>query len=221
MKMRTEAHVPLHGRPVVRQMRADDVDAIMALAREAFAGIPDERLWKPEQLHAHLARFPEGQWVVERDGGVVASCTNMLTTWERATRQHRWTEITAGGTLATHDPHGDTLYGTEIMVSPKARRMGLGRRLYERRYRFVVEHGLRGFATGGRLPGYRAHVDRMTPHEYIEKVKLGDLDDGTLTPQLKWGLTPIGLFAGYMMDPPSCHYASMVVWENPEYASRT
>ena len=220
MKRQLHAHTPLtHG--TLRLMRADDVDAIMALAREAFAGIPEDRLWKPEQILAHVERFPDGQWVVERRGEILGSATNLRTSWQKATTQHRWTEITGGGTLRTHDPEGDTLYGTEVMVSPRARKLGIGRRLLEARYRYVVDQGMRAFASGGRLPGFCEHRERMGPHEYLEKVKLGDLTDPVLTPQLKWGLTPIGVFAGYLMDPPSCHYASIIVWENPEYAART
>ena len=200
----------------LREMRMSDVDAILQLEREAFPDIPDERLWQRHQVESHIRTFPEGQWVVERDGVILGSCMNMRTSWERATTQHRWREITAMGTIDTHDPHGDTLYGVEIMVSPRARRMGLGRRMFERRFAYVVEHGLRGFVTGGRLPGYCEHRERLVPQEYIEAVMHGELTDPVLTPELKWGCTPIGVFAGYIMDPASCHYATVVVWENPE-----
>ena len=203
----------------LRGMRLEDVDAILAMEREAFPDIPDERLWTRGQVEGHVRGFPEGQWVVEKDGRILGSCMNMLTRWERATSQHRWRDITGSGTISTHDPAGDTLYGTEIMVSPRARRMGLGRRMFERRFSFVVERGLRAFATGGRLPGYRAHKDRMLPQEYVEAVVRGDLSDPVLTPELKWGCTPIGVFGGYLMDPASCHYATIVVWENPERPS--
>lgn len=212
MRQRQGARVDARLRP----MRMTDVDGILAMEREAFPDIPEERLWLREQVEAHIRVFPEGQWVVERDGLLLGSCMNMRTSWERATAQHRWREITANGSLATHDPQGDTLYGTEIMVSPRARRMGLGRRLFEQRYRFVVDHGLRAFVTGGRLPGYGQHLDRLVPQEYIEAVQRGDLTDPVLTPELKWGCTPIGVFAGYIVDPASCHYATIVVWENPE-----
>ncbi|HVM45376.1 MAG TPA: GNAT family N-acetyltransferase [Candidatus Thermoplasmatota archaeon] len=205
--------------PTLRAMRLADVDAILALEREAFPEIPDERLWTRAQVESHIRTFPEAQWVVEKDGAVLGSCMNMLTTWERATTQHRWRDITGGGTISTHRPDGDTLYGTEIMVSPRARRMGLGRRMFERRFAFVVERGLRGFVTGGRLPGYATHRERMPPQEYIEAVARDEMTDPVLTPELRWGLVPIGIFAGYMMDPASCHYATIVAWENPERAA--
>lgn len=203
---------------VVREMTSADVDAIMELEREAFHDIPEDRLWKRRQVAAHIERFPEGQWVVEQDGRIFGSCMNMRTTWERATAQHRWREITGDGMLSTHEPHGDTLYGTEIMVSPRARRMGIGRRLLERRVGYIVEHGMRAFVTGGRLPGYHEHVGRLVPQEYVDAVRSGALTDPVLTPQIRWGGAPIGILGGYLMDPPSCHYATIVVWENPERA---
>lgn len=202
--------------PSVREMRLDDATAILELERVAFPDIPHDRLWRRHQVEAHVHRYPDGQWVVERDGRVLGSAMNMRTTWERATGHHRWREITGDGTLATHLPDGEILYGTEIMVHPHARRMGLGRRLFERRFRHVLDHGLRAFVTGGRLPGYRHHADRMVPQEYVAAVQLGDLTDPVLTPQLKWGLTPLGILGGYIMDPSSCHYATLVTWENPE-----
>lgn len=199
----------------LRQMREPDVDAVLALERLCFASIPEERRLSGRQVRAHVRVFPEGQWVVEDKGEVVASCLNMRTTWSKATRQHRWREVTGDGLLTTHDPDGDVLYGNEIMVHPRARRLGLGRRLFERRFAYVVEHGLRAFVTGGRLPGYARHADRMVPQEYVEAVQRGDLTDPVLTPELKWGLTPMGVLAGYLMDPDSWHYATLVVWENP------
>lgn len=197
-------------------MLPDDLDDILAMERVAFPRIPEERLWKREQVIAHLGVFPEGQWVVDRGGRVVASCTNMLTRWERATSPHTWHEITGGGTLSEHEPGGDILYGTEIMVHPDARRQGLGRALFEQRFAFVRERGLRAFVTGGRLPGYREHADRMTPWQYVQTVVRGAMTDPVLTPELRWGLTPIDVLCGYMVDPPSLHHATLVAWENPE-----
>lgn len=159
-----------HAEPQIREMTLRDLDAVHELERLAFASIPESRLWKPWQLQGHVETFPEGQWVVELDGRIVASCTNLRTTYEKATAPHTWHGITGDGRLATHDPTGDVLYGTEIMVHPDARRRGIGRRLFERRFRFVVDHGMRAFVTGGRLPGYAEHAQTHTAWGYIQAV---------------------------------------------------
>lgn len=201
--------------PALRPMRREDVDDVLRMERLAFAGIPEERLWTRDQVLAHVEVFPEGQWVVELEGRVVASCTNMRTSWERATRPHTWMEITGGGRLRTHEPEGDVLYGTEIMVHPDARRRGLGRLMFNRRFSYVVQNGLRAFVTGGRLPGYAEKAAAWTCQDYVRAVERGDLVDPVLTPQLRWGLTPTGVLCGYMVDPPSLHHATLVRWENP------
>ncbi|HWG89412.1 MAG TPA: GNAT family N-acetyltransferase [Candidatus Thermoplasmatota archaeon] len=208
-----------HQQPGValRRMTYDDVDAIEQLERLAFQGIPDDHLWKRGQVEAHLDRFPEGQWVAELDGEVVGSCTNLRIPYEVAVAPHTWHQITGGGYLATHDPEGDALYGTEIMVHPGIRRMGIGRKLFQRRFQYVMEEGLRAFVTGGRLPGYGEYVREMRPHEYVERVQHEELTDPVLTPDLKWGCTPIGILGNYITDPDSAHYACLIEWVNPEW----
>ena len=202
--------------PRLRRMGHTDLEAVLEMERLAFPRIPEERHWKPEQVLGHIERFPDGQWVAERDGRILGSCMNMRTTWERATQQHTWHEITGGGTLRAHVPDGDVLYGTEIMVHPDARRQGIGRLLFNERYDYVRRNGLRAFVTGGRLPGYAAHAQQLTPARYVDAVKRGELTDPVLTPELRWGLQPMGVLCGYMTDPPSLHHATLVAWENPE-----
>lgn len=193
---------------------------IMALERACFPDSPPGTLWTREQLLAHLRRFPEGQFGMAHDGRLVGTCTNMLTQRSEALAPHTWHQITGNGLLTTHRPDGDVLYGTEIMVDPGARRMGIGRALFNRRFRFVVEHGLRAFVTGGRIPGYRDHADELTPQEYVDLVARGDLTDPVLTPDLKWGCVSRGVLPRYIADPPSLGYATLLVWENPERAGR-
>lgn len=202
--------------PRIRQMRLEDVEAILEMGRLAFADIPGERHWKPEQVEAHVRVFPEGQFVAEADGRIVGSCMNMLTSYSTAMRPHTWREITGRGSLKPHAPTGSVLYGTEVMVHPHARRMGIGRRLFNARFQFVRDNELRAFVTGGRLPGYAEKAEELTPWEYIQAVVRGDFTDPVLTPELRWGLEPRGVLCGYMHDPPSLHHATLAVWENPE-----
>lgn len=203
-------------RPAVRAMTPADVEAVLEMERLAFPEMPNERLWTRAQVVAHLEVFPEGQWVAEKDGRVLGSCMNMLSSWARAAASHTWADITGGGLLRAHDPQGDVLYGTEIMVHPDARRQGVGRLLFGRRFSTVVERGLRAFVTGGRLPGYHQHAPRHKCRDYVAAVVRGDLTDPVLTPELKWGLTPRGVLCDYLFDPPSLHHATLVAWENPD-----
>jgi GNAT superfamily N-acetyltransferase len=92
--------------------------------------------------------------------------------------------FTGDGWLTTHDPNGDVLYGVDVCVDPEYRKMRLGRRLYDARKEFCRRLNLRAIVAGGRIPGYRAHADRMSPEEYIELVRRSEIYDPILSFQL-------------------------------------
>jgi len=197
----------------IRPMTLEDVSAAHALARACFAHLPSS--W--DMIAAQVRRFPEGQLVAERGGRVVGSATSLLVPHERVLRPHTWWRITGGGHLTTHDPQGDTLYGTELMVHPEARGAGVARRLYEARKAYIVARGLRAFAAGGCIPGYSAHAATLTAEAYVREVVAGRLTDGTLTPQLRSGLRVAGVMEDYLYDPDSLDYATLLLWDNPHW----
>jgi ribosomal protein S18 acetylase RimI-like enzyme len=193
-------------------MTPEDVQRILELEKVCFPGIPADRHWKPEQIEAHLHVFPEGQWVAVQQGTVVGSAMNLRVRLEDALRQHTWREITGGGMLTTHQPEGDALYGTEIMVHPEVRRQGIAKRLYQARKDFVVDHGLKAFVSGGRIAGYERFADQLPAGEYVARVIAGLVEDRVLTPQLKAGMRVAGLLTNYLTDPRSRNYATILLW---------
>ena len=54
----------------LRPMVIGDFEALIAIQRKAFPGMGT---WTKEQIESQLAIFPEGQFVIEIDGRVVAS----------------------------------------------------------------------------------------------------------------------------------------------------
>jgi len=201
----------------LRLMRPADIPAILELEAAAFPSIPNDRYWKPAMLEAHIAQFPEGQWVIEADGNIVASATALRLPLIDAVAQHTWKSITGNGYLTTHDPYGDALYGTEVMVHPNQRRNGLGKRLYRRRQLYIHEHGLRAFVAGGRIPGYHRHADHLSAPAYVRAVLAEELSDRTLTAQVRSGMSVAGLLPNYMHDPKSLDWASLLVWWNLDH----
>jgi ribosomal protein S18 acetylase RimI-like enzyme len=193
-------------------MRVGDVPRLLELEAASFPAFPPDRRWRPEQLEAHLRVFPAGQWVAEARGAILGSCTNLRLRLEDALCPHRWTEITGHGMLTTHRPDGDTLYGTEIMVHPDARRQGIAKRLYQTRKDYVIKQGLRGFVSGGRIPGYERFADHMTAQEYVARVIAGLVEDRVLTPQLKAGMRVVGVLDNYLTDPRSRNHATLLLW---------
>jgi hypothetical protein len=57
----------------------------------------------------------------------------------------------------------------------------------------------------------------MSAAEYAQRVATGEFYDRTLTFQLGNGFQLRGVLENYYPDVPSDGWASLIVWENPEY----
>lgn len=200
-----------------RRMRIADIQAVQQLEAASFPNIPLDKHWKPQMLRAHIKKFPEGQFVADIDGWIVGSSTSLRVPIERAFRHHRWTEITGGGYLTTHDPDGDVIYGTEIMVHPEARRGGIAKKLYRLRKDLARELNVRALVTGGRIPGYDKHAERMTARTYVRSVLKGERTDRTLSAQLASGFTVAAIMSDYITDASSRDHATLLVWWNLDH----
>ena len=199
----------------LRQMQLDDFDAVVALQLRCFPGMGP---WQRSQIESQLRIFPEGQIVLDLDGRVVASSSSLIVDASGHSEWHDWKLITDNGYIRTHDPHGDMLYGIEIMVDPEYRGMKLSRRLYDARRQLARDHNLRGIIIGGRMPGYGQHADRLSASEYVQRVISKDLIDPVLTPQLSNGFVLKGLIPNYFpSDSASRGYATFLEWTNLDY----
>lgn len=199
----------------VRLMRIEDFEPLVAMQRECF---PDMVTWTREQIESQLAVFPDGQFVVEYEGEIVASASSLVVDFEEYEDWHDWKLIADGGYIRNHDPEGDTLYGIEIMVHPEYRGLKLARRLYERRKQVVREMNLRRIIVGGRIPNYGEHAEEMSAREYAEEVIKRNLYDPVLTAQLANGFHLQRLIPDYFPDDRASRgYATFLEWTNLEY----
>ena len=57
----------------------------------------------------------------------------------------------------------------------------------------------------------------MSAADYVAKVSAGELYDATLTMQIANGFEARGVIADYITDPSVDSWASLIVWENPDY----
>lgn len=202
-------------RLAARTAQHEDVDAIVALNRRVFKS-RDMTGWEPHHLEAHLDRFPEGQFVLEVDGDIVASSSSLRVPGSRALEPHTWMSITGGNELPKHDPDGDVLYGLEIMVDPDRQGLGFAQMLYRARKVLCRVLGLEGLVVGGRIPGFskaRRGEPELSAETYVERVASGEAVDPVLTSQLAAGFTPRGVLENYVVDPPSLHQAVLLTWE--------
>ena len=200
---------------VVRPLRPDDWDSVVALERRCFPGMST---WTREQFDSQLATFPEGQIGIEYQGKLVASSSSLILNFEMYKDWDSFEAVSDHGRIRNHTPAGTTLYGIEMMVDPDFRRLKLASRLYDARKQLARERNLMRIVVGGRIPGYAKHAGAMSAREYIERVMNRTLDDPVLTMQLANGFVLKRLIPGYLtMDVESRGYAAFLEWANVDY----
>ena len=130
----------------IRSATQDDIEDIIALQQRAYGGLEPDT---PGMLRGRLARFPEGQIVIEMDGKLAGWCSSFIIDEASAfDHDHTLDGITGHGYLSRHTPAGDWLYGAEVAVDPEVRRIRIGQRLYDARRRLCEELGLKGIVFG-------------------------------------------------------------------------
>ncbi len=199
----------------LRTLTSEDLPALLELQNACFPGMEP---WSEPEFLSQLKHFPEGQFGIEVEGQIVATCSSLIVDFSEYSDWHSWETIADDGFIRNHDPEGDTLYGIEIMVHPEFRGMKLSRRLYAARKELCRKLNLMRIIVGGRIPGYGAHADEMTASEYLEHVVARDLFDPVLTPQLANGFVLRGLIPNYLEeDVDSRGFATHLEWLNLDY----
>lgn len=200
--------------PVVRPRNLADIPAIRQLMQRTYPPPHGpEAVWGELNLRLHLERFPEGQMVAVVGEALVGTSTTMRVSRARALAPHTWSGITGGGTLRTHEPDGEVLYGVNIAVDPAWQGRGIGRALYAARTALGRELGCRAFMAGARIPGYHRCADRLSPEAYLEEVVSGRAFDPTLTKQLRVGFRALAVLRDYAPDPETLGHAVLIMME--------
>lgn len=193
-------------------MEAQDIENVVSMQRGCFPPpFPAELLWNADHLHLHLERFPEGQFVVDAEGMIVASASALIiaeSTWQA---HLSWEQTCGGFTFLGHDPAGTTLYAADISVDRSWKRMGLGRALYEARRELVRTHALARLGTACRVPGF-ADSGFSDPRDYAAAVAAGTVEDRVLTPLLHCEMQFLEVISDYMDDPESGDAAALLEW---------
>lgn len=130
---------------IIRNYTESDFAEMITVQSEAFPPpYPSELWWKREQLRNHISLFPEGALCVEVNGELAGSVMGLKIDFNPTDIAHTWSEVTADGYIATHEPDGSTLYIADLCVRPKYRKLGLGKELVQSLYHVVVEQKLGG-----------------------------------------------------------------------------
>ncbi|MEO8478645.1 MAG: GNAT family N-acetyltransferase [Gemmatimonadota bacterium] len=206
----------------VRSTRPEHMPGIIELSSRIYGA---GAAWAPAQLLAHIALFPEGQFVAvmpHADGSeqVVGMAASLRLKWELAHLDRPWREITANGMFSTHDPLGMTLYGAEVMADPEQRGQGIGTALYHARDKVVDQLGLKRIRAGARLRGYHKVATVLSPESYVAQVVAGKRRDPTLSFQLRRGFEVIKVIGDYLRnDAESLGWAAVIDRLNPALAT--
>lgn len=201
----------------LRNLLIDDYRELKSSMLRAYNEWPDSH-WEESHYQTLLEKFPEGQICVLVDGKVVGSAMSLIVDYDKYGDDHTYYQITANDTFETHDPYGDVLYGIDVFIHPDYRGMRLGRRMYDARKELCEQLNLKAIIAGGRIPSYGNYADRLTPKEYIQKVKLSELYDPVLSFQLANDFHVVKVLKGYMPgDEQSMEFATLLEWNNIYY----
>jgi GNAT superfamily N-acetyltransferase len=179
----------------------------------------DQDCWdciNADDVRSHLERFPEGQFVaVDGDKVVGYMCT--LLTSRPPDGVETWFEAVGDKSFSHHDPNGDWLYLGDFAVFPEYRRRGIGTRLYNAIFDLIRRRNWRGMYAGAMFKDYAEYRDRMSLEEYADKVRSGEIYDGTVTMHMKRGCQVLGLIEGYTEQAETNDTSILIVWHNPDY----
>lgn len=200
----------------IRLMQAADYGAISEICRVVY---PHDTPYTAEELAAHHAVFPQGQFVAEHapTGNPVGVHFTLRLRMADYHVDDSWDVLTAHGTFTDHDPAGPTLYGADVFVSPQHQHHGLAHALTDATRGLVIEEKLWRMVGGSRLPGYGAVASVVPAAEYVREVVDGSRTDPVLSAHLKDGWQVVKPIFGYLQhDQESANWAAVIQWVNPE-----
>jgi GNAT superfamily N-acetyltransferase len=201
----------------ITTLKPEYFEALDELQRIVYPTLGEQELMRAEHFAAQYEIFPQGQIIALSEGQVVGQGSGFFIDFDFAHPDHRFRDICANFYFSNHDPNGAYYYGADISVHPNFRRRGIGRRIYDARKDVVRAANRRGIVGGGLLPGYPPHRGEMSPRAYAEKVVAGEYHDNTLSFQLSMGFELRGMIRDYIEDSASDNWATLLVWENPDY----
>jgi GNAT superfamily N-acetyltransferase len=202
---------------ITRRATLSDLPRLVELNHAAYPDLVVEGVvFDAAQIAAHLATFPEGQLVVEEDGGVIGAMATLVVPSAVALASHTWSGVTGEGLFQTHEPNADVLYLADVYVDPGAWGRGVSKVLYAALFDLCRALGKRRVVAGGRLWGYHEVARSMSPATYVDEVVRGVRRDRVLGSQLRAGFVVDGILPGYLHDWRSGHFATLLTWQNPE-----
>jgi len=201
----------------LRKLTIEDYNDLKESMQQAYLD-SGNGVWSRAKINDLLRIFPEGQLCIAVDGKVVACSLSIIVDYDIFGDNHTYEKITGKYTFSTHTPQGNVLYGIEVFVHPEYRGLRLARRLYEARKELCELLNLESIIAGGRIPGYHEYADKLSPRQYIDKVRAKEIYDPTLSFQISNDFHVRKVLKNYLPgDLESKEYATLIEWNNIYY----
>ncbi|MFN0256372.1 carbon-nitrogen hydrolase family protein [Pedobacter ureilyticus] len=201
----------------LRKLTIEDYNDLRESMQQAYLD-SGNGVWSKAKIQNLLNIFPEGQLCISVDDKVVACSLSIIVDYDIFGDNHTYEKITGKYSFSTHTPQGNVLYGIEVFVHPDYRGLRLARRLYEARKELCELLNLESIIAGGRIPGYHEHADKLSPRQYIDKVRAKEIYDPTLSFQISNDFHVRKILKNYLPgDLESKEYATLIEWNNIYY----
>lgn len=201
----------------LRKLTIEDYNDLRESMQQAYLD-SGNGVWSKAKIQNLLNIFPEGQLCISVDDKVVACSLAIIVDYDIFGDNHTYEKITGNYTFSTHTALGNVLYGIEVFVHPEYRGLRLARRLYEARKELCELLNLESIIAGGRIPGYHEHAEKLSPRQYIDKVKAKEIYDPTLSFQIANDFHVRKILKNYLPgDLESKEYATLIEWNNIYY----
>ncbi|MEQ6120374.1 bifunctional GNAT family N-acetyltransferase/carbon-nitrogen hydrolase family protein [Reichenbachiella sp. MALMAid0571] len=195
----------------------DDYQELKEAMIESYANLSNA-YWSEKHIKSLIDRFPEGQVVIKINNEIAGCALSIIVNYSKFDDQHTYKEVTGNYTFKTHTGDGDILYGIDVFIKPEFRGLRLGRRLYDYRKELCERLNLKGIVFGGRIPNYYKYSDKLSPKEYIDKVKRKEIHDPVFNFQISNDFHPAKILKNYLEgDKDSNDYAVLLEWDNLYY----
>jgi predicted amidohydrolase len=205
----------------LQYLTIDDYQALKDAMIEIYAHM-ENTYWEEAQIESLIKKFPEGQIVIKINGELAGCALSIKVDYDKFDDTHTYEDITGNYTFSTHDEDGDVLYGIDVFIKKEYRGLRLGRRLYDYRKELTEKLNLRGIVFGGRIPNYHKFADKLSPKQYIEKVKRKEIHDPVLNFQISNDFHPSKILKGYLEgDANSGEFAVLLEWDNIYYQKKS
>ncbi len=199
------------GKFVLKTAAFQDAGQMETLQQICFPGLAKDEILTKAHYANHIKIFPEGQLVIMDGERVIASSSTLRMHFPPP--DHSFMEATDNLWITkTHLTDGQWLYQFDIAVLPEYRGLKLSRELYQAQQELARKCGMKGQITAGMTIGYDRYKDLYSIQEYCEKLKRQEIQDPTVTPQLRAGFQWIKPIYNYVKDSSAGNCSILMAW---------